>query len=203
MSCAATVCCAGCCCARASTLRSPDTSESAVSGGLPVRRLSVAGLLLLPVAYGAFLVWQELRFRQHFTAPPIADTSAPVAPLREALDATAVATVLGLVPQTHLRASTQNLTLQASFIARNGLSKALLADAQGSRLYVVGEHLPGGSTLRRVSADHVVLWNKGREERLMLQTGGDRFLQRLEAGTETPIPAIPTRFLRPMAGQSE
>ena len=102
-----------------------------MSVGLPGRRLSVAGLLLL-------------------------------------------ATVLGLVPQTRLRASTQNLTLQASFIARNGLSKALLADAQGSRVYVVGEHLPGGSTLRRVSADHVVLWNKGREERLMLQTGGLR-----------------------------
>ena len=166
-------------------------------------RLGTAGLLLLPVAYGLFVVWQEVRFRQHFAGPLQVVEAMAAAPVHEALDATAVASVLGLMPETALKASSQSLKLQASFVASKGLSKALLADAQGQRLYRVGERLPGGSTLRRVDSDHVVLWNKGREERLMLQPVGNRFLHQLEPSTQPPVSATPMRFLRPIAGQPE
>ena len=165
---------------------------------LPVH-LGTVGLLFLPVAYGAFVVWQEVQFRQHLAGPPQVDALISAAPVREALDTTAVASVLGLLPGASPQASIQSLSLRACFVASRGLSKALLADAQGQRLYRVGDRLPGGSTLRRVEGDHVVLWNKGREERLMLQPAGSPFLLRLEPGNSAPVRAISMRFLRPMS----
>jgi type II secretory pathway component PulC len=70
-------------------------------------------------------------------------------------------------------------------------------------MYQVGERLPGGSVLRRVEANQVVLWNKGREERLMLQPPAARLLRRLESPGDTPAPAISSRYLRPVSGPSE
>ncbi|MFU2326516.1 type II secretion system protein N [Pseudomonas sp. NFX98] len=160
-------------------------------------------LLIMPIGYVVFLVWQEWRFRERLAMPlPILVATLPV-PIHKPLDATAVATVLGLIKDTALLASTEPLTLQASFVVSNGVSKALLADAQGPRMYQMGERLPGGSVLRRVEANQVVLWNKGREERLALQAPAERFLRRLGSPGDLHNFATPARYLRPLTGPSE
>jgi type II secretory pathway component PulC len=166
-------------------------------------RFCTAGLLILPVAYAVFVLWQERQYRDHLAQPIPTVTAAIPEPARVLMDATAVATVFGLTPQTTLLASAEPLTLQASFVVSNGLSRALLADAQGSRIYQVGERLPGGSVLRRVDAQHVVLWNKGREEQLALQPSAVRFLRPLDSTAESPAATMSTRFLRPLSGPSE
>lgn len=166
-------------------------------------RFCTAGLLVLPVAYAVFVLWQERQYRDHLAKPVPTVTAALPEPARVLVDATAVATVFGLTSQSALLVSAEPLTLQASFVVSNGLSRALLADAQGSRIYQVGERLPGGSVLRRVEAQHVVLWNKGREEQLTLQPSAVRFLRPLDSTAESPPPTISTRFLRPLSGPSE
>ncbi|MCF4998063.1 hypothetical protein GIW70_16865 [Pseudomonas syringae] len=122
--------------------------------------------------------------------------------IREFPDTTAVAIVFGLADEIALRRSAEALTLQASFVLAAGLSGALLADSQGARFYRVGDPLPGGSVLRRVELQHVVLWNKGREESLPLAPSTTAFLRRIQAPV-IPSPAPSARFLRPLSGQSE
>ena len=148
-------------------------------------------------------MWQEWTFRESLALPLPAAATTTKPPLPEPLDPTAVATVLGLAPETIRPPSAEPLTLHASFVLGTGLSRALLADSQGSRIYQVGDSLPGGSVLRRVEANQVVLWNKGREELLTLQPSAVRFLRRLESKSELQAPAISVRYLRPHAGQSE
>ncbi|MHC8316583.1 type II secretion system protein N [Pseudomonas sp. LB3P31] len=158
-------------------------------------------LLVMPLTYGAVLMWQEWSFRQSIALMPLPAPAQKTTPARETLDATAVATVLGFTAATTLQASAEPLTLQASFVNASGLSRALLADSQGSRIYQVGDRLPGGSVLRRVEPGQVVLWNKGREELLTLQSSAARFLRPFEL-QEAPH-ATPARFLRPISGPSE
>ncbi|MGY3171976.1 hypothetical protein ACVWYU_001350 [Pseudomonas sp. TE12234] len=186
------------------------SSEPAVKFSLHVgtrfgSRLGAVCLLALPVGYSIFLIGHERHFREHLAQPTPTPTLAPPspAPTHVPLDATAVATVLGLTTQTALLASAEPLTLQASFVVSSGLSRALLADAQGSRMYQVGDRLPGGSVLRRVEANQVVLWNKGREERLMLQPPAARLLRPFESSVDAQPSVISTRYLRPIAGPSE
>ncbi|EJL03642.1 hypothetical protein PflQ2_5269 [Pseudomonas fluorescens Q2-87] len=166
-------------------------------------RLSTALLVLAPLLYGGFLAEQEWRYRQALARdmPVIAD--APTVAVRELPNVQAVATVLGLVPESARAPSAEPITLQASFVVGEGLSRALLADATGSRMYQVGERLPGGSVLRRVEASHVTLWRNGREERLPLKPEAQAMLRRL--GTEEGRPAMlaSPQYLRPVAGQSE
>ncbi|WCM54399.1 hypothetical protein OH720_01860 [Pseudomonas sp. WJP1] len=157
----------------------------------------------MPVGYAALLIWQEWHFREHLASPPLPVLAPASVPVHVLLDATAVASVLGLTQEASLLASAEPLTLQASFVLSAGLSKALLVDAQGPRMYQVGERLPGGSVLRRVEASQVVLWNKGREERLTLQPSAARFLRRLESPGDTQAPAVSTRYLLPVSGPSE
>ncbi|WP_223436012.1 MULTISPECIES: type II secretion system protein N [unclassified Pseudomonas] len=166
-------------------------------------RLCTLGLLLVTVAYGSFLVWQEWGFRQSRVAPMLVVSTIATPPSPAPLDTTAVATVLGLTAGATLLASAEPLTLQASFVLATGLSRALLADAQGSRIYQVGDPLPGGSVLRRVEADRAVLWNKGREEVLTLQTSATQLLRRFDPQAEAPAPATSAHFLRPLSGPSE
>jgi hypothetical protein len=165
--------------------------------------LSKASLLVVPLVYGAFLGWQEWRYREQLVLPTPVEISraAPAPPL--ALDATAVATVLGLTTDADRLPSAEPLTLQASFVVTHGLSRVLLADSQGARIYQVGERLPGGSVLRRIEATHAVLWSKGREELLTLQPPVTGFLQRLDPDGKSTVPSASPRFLRPLAGQSE
>ena len=166
-------------------------------------RLCTLCLLLVTVGYGSFLVWQEWGFRQSRVVPvPVVSTMA-TSPSRAPLDTTAVATVLGLTAGTPLLPSAEPLTLQASFVLATGLSRALLADARGSRIYQVGEPLPGGSVLRRVEANRAVLWNKGREEVLTLQTSATHLLRRFDPQAEVSAPATSAPFLSPLSGPSE
>lgn len=80
----------------------------------------------------------------------------------------AIATVMGLAAPDAAVRSTEPLTLRASFVSNNGLSRALLAGTEGEQLYQVGDSLPGGSVLRRVEMARVVLWRNGREELVAL-----------------------------------
>ncbi|MBK5352961.1 hypothetical protein JFU37_10630 [Pseudomonas sp. TH41] len=157
----------------------------------------------MSVGYGVFLAWQEWRFRERLGSPMPFTATITTQPVIEPLETTAIATVLGLTASTTLLPSAEPLTLQASFVLNTGLSIALLADSQGSRIYQVGAQLPGGAVLRRVEANRVVLWNKGREELLMLQPSGERFLRRFESQAEPQIPVISTRYIRPFSGPSE
>lgn len=168
-------------------------------------RLGTLVLLLLPVAYALLLLWQDWRFRELLPrpAPPVSVPAFTPALADAALDATAVAGVLGLIAPTEIRSSNEPLTLQASFVASEGSSRALLADAGGSRMYQVGERLPGGSMLRRVDTDQVVLWRNGREERLALQPPAARFLHPLQLPADAMTPAVSPRYLRPIVEPSE
>ncbi|MEG0859146.1 MAG: hypothetical protein RSD81_10270 [Pseudomonas sp.] len=160
-------------------------------------------LLIAFIGYAALLAWQEWRFRQSL-AMPLSFTAPVATPMPHTpLDTTAVVTVLGLSAETAMQPSAEPLTLQASFVLGEGLSRALLADGQGSRIYQVGDQLPGGSVLRRVEVNQAVLWNKGREEVLTLQSTGGRFLHRFDSQAEAQTPAISARYLRPHSGQSE
>jgi len=160
-------------------------------------------LLVIAISYAAFLVWQEWDFRANISTPSSFVTSTLPASSRETLDTTAIATVLGLADESARLPSAELLSLQASFVVASGVSRALLADSQGSRMYQVGEQLPGGSVLRRVEPNQVVLWNKGREELLTLQPSGERFLRRLESPAAPNAAAASSRFLRPLFGPSE
>lgn len=149
-----------------------------------------------------FLAWQEQLFREHLASPSPDIATLEAVPVREPLETTSIAIVFGLTTEAAPRPSAEPLTLQASFVS-NGLSKALLANAQGSRLYQVGERLPGGSVLRRIETHQVVLWNKGREELLTLVPSGARFLTGLESSVDAQPVTTTTRFLRPLSGQPE
>ncbi|MGF6164858.1 hypothetical protein ABIE16_004168 [Pseudomonas sp. 2725] len=165
--------------------------------------LSKASLLVVPLAYGAFLGWQEWRYREQLVLPAPVETSRTAPAPRQALDATAVATVLGLTTGAELLPSAEPLTLKASFVVTHGLSRVLLADSQGARIYQVGERLPGGSILRRVEPDHAVLWSKGREALLTLQPPVTGFLQRLAPHGKPQVPNVSPRFFSPLAGPTE
>ncbi|KPU55469.1 type IV pilus biogenesis family protein [Pseudomonas fluorescens] len=166
-------------------------------------RLCNASLLVAPLVFGGFLGWQEWRYREQLVLPMPVETSRIAPAPRPALDATAVATVLGLTAGAELLPSAEPLTLQASFVVIHGLSRVLLADSQGARIYQVGERLPGGSVLRRIETDHAVLWSKGREELLTLQPPATGFLQRLDSHGKPQAPSVSPRFFSPLAGQPE
>lgn len=167
------------------------------------RRLPRLLLVLVPLLYGVLLAGQEWRFHQELgrAVPVLADP--PVVPVRDLPNVQAVATVLGLAPEGAQAPSAEPITLQASFVAGEGLSRALLADAAGPRIYLVGERLPGGSVLRRVEASHVTLWRNGREERLSLQQDAKPLLRRLTPEDGRHAALHSTQYLRPVAGQSE
>ena len=166
-------------------------------------RLPKALLVLMPLLYGGSLAGQEWRFRQALnrSVPVVADS--PVVPVRALPNVQAVATVLGLTPEGAHAPSAEPIALQASFVADQGLSRALLADAAGSRIYQVGERLPGGSVLRRVEASHVMLWRNGREERLALQPEAKPLLRRLDLEDGHAAALHSSQYIRPVVGQSE
>jgi type II secretory pathway component PulC len=158
---------------------------------------------VLPVSCAVFLVWQERDFREQLALPPSLVTPPSATTAREPFQAAAVASVFGLSTDATPQPSAEPLTLQGSFVVSQGLSKALLGNAQGSRLYQVGERLPGGSVLRRVEARQVVLWNNGREELLTLLPSTSRFLQRVDPAVAAQPVIRSARYLRPLSGQSE
>ncbi|MFW9269520.1 type II secretion system protein N [Pseudomonas sp. NR3] len=157
--------------------------------------------LIIPLAYGAFLAGQEWRFRQGSSGDVPVVTDPQKAAVRELPNVLAVATVLGLAPEGAQVPSAEPMTLQASFVTGQGLSRALLADAAGPRIYQVGERLPSGSVLRRVEARHVTLWRNGREERLALHPPAEPLLRRLDSEDNRQAVLPSSQYLRPVAGQ--
>ncbi len=161
-----------------------------------MRFLLRALLCLLPLVHGACLAWDEWVFRRDLPVAPVAVTTgatvAPPLPLNHG----AVATVLGLQGHGVPARSSEPLQLRASFVASSGASRALLAGAQGQRIYRVGDSLPGGSVLRRVEAGRVVLWRNGREESLGLEPPGRRSLSVHPGSVPVGVPA--TSYLRPV-----
>lgn len=158
-----------------------------------------AGLLMVPLGYAGFLTWQEWALREVM----VEQRELPVSPAavietRPALNPVAVATVLGLGPESAQVRSAEPLTLRASFVSSTGEARALLAGPEGERLYTVGERLPGGSVLRRVDIAQAVLWRNGREELLPLLTGV-RALRRVNAEVPGLVPGPALLYLRPAA----
>jgi len=156
-------------------------------------------LLALPLGYGSYLAWQEQQYRDALNSVRVlAPISALVAPAPEPFKPEAIATVLGLNAQNTWVQSAEALQLRASFVSTQGPSQALLAGAQSSRFYSVGDQLPGGSVLRRVEVGHVVLWRNGREERLSLKPASRHVLPARAGG---PEPQATSVHLRPLVDQ--
>lgn len=146
------------------------------------------------------MTWSEWALRDALAVQP--ELAAPHLPIVDApplLNPGAIAKVLGLAAQSALVRSAEPLTLRASFVSLTGESRALLAGANGERIYQMGENLPGGSVLRRVEITQVVLWRNGREEVLPLQLSGGRSLQALKAGGQNPGPTPSPIHLRSTA----
>ena len=155
-------------------------------------------LLALPLGSAGYFAWQEQAYRESLRAvPALAPINAVPAPGPEPFQPQAIATVLGLSAQDAWVPSAEALQLHASFVSSQGVSQALLADAQGARFYAVGERLPGGSVLRRVEASYVVLWRNGREERLTLMPTSQHLIPG-PAVTRSNQPATSV-YLRPRA----
>lgn len=173
---------------------------SSVSRRLWLSRLLLACLVLV---YAVYLLRDELQVHAARTMLPTTAMATP-APLvvETPLNLSALVTVLGLQAQGPLARSSEALRLQASFVSRDGESRALLADSGGARVYRVGERLPGGSVLRRVESDHVVLWRNGREESLALGSGASaRHLLREAVTPDAGERDNARRYIRPIVEQ--
>ncbi|WP_017903694.1 type II secretion system protein N [Pseudomonas asplenii] len=151
----------------------------------------------LPLAYGVWLAWSEWAFRRDLPSVPVAALGSATPEPAQPLNPAAIATVLGLQVRDSLARSSEPLQLRASFVSSTGASRALLAGAQGQRVYRVGDSLPGGSMLRRVEAGRVVLWRNGREEWLALEAPARRVLSPLGSATSAGAPS--SSYLRPAA----
>lgn len=172
------------------------TDAGSALRGLWILRLLLACLVLL---YAAYL------FRGEVQASAARSKVLPATPLSETpqvlavpLNLAALVTVLGLQAQGPLARSSEALRLQASFVDRDGESRALLAGSRGARVYRVGERLPGGSVLRRIEPDHVVLWRNGREESLALGSGASSTSVLRESVTRDLAERNPHRHIRPI-----
>lgn len=165
--------------------------------------LSLA-LCVLPLGYAAQSLWGERLFRQTLPTLPAMQANSRSTPAERApLNHAAVATVMGLAAQGALARSAEPLKLRASFVSSVGDSRALLAGAEGQRIYRVGESLPGGSVLRRIESGRVVLWRNGREELLALEPPGRTTLQRLNGPVPDAAAPASSLYLRPTATQRQ
>ena len=165
--------------------------------------LSLA-LCVLPLGYAALSLWGERVFRQALPVlPTVQAINRPTLVERAPLNHAAVATVMGLVAQDALARSREPLKLQASFVSSAGDSRALLAGANGQRIYRVGESLPGGSVLRRIESGRVLLWRNGREELLALEPTGRTTLRALKESIPGVAAPAASLYLRPTATQRQ
>lgn len=156
-------------------------------------------MVLVAIAVcGGGLIWREHAYRQALAStsgvtptvhkPPV---SPPVA------DPAALIAVMGLRPEGAPAPSREALTLRGTFVSVPEHSGALLATDQGQRVYRTGERLPGGSVLRRIETDRVLLWRNGREEVVTLNTAPQPVLKAASSpsrGTYSylrPLAAIP------------
>lgn len=164
--------------------------------------LLAALLWTAPLGYGVYLFSQEVHMREELALRSSSTGEPPKAIQAQVeFNPDAIATVMGLAAQTAVERSAEPLTLRGSFVSSTGLSRALLAGADGERLYQVGDSLPGGSVLRRIEMSRVVLWRKGREELLILQPGTESPVLRPNPTVPRPAPAL--LHLRPSTHLSQ
>ena len=154
-------------------------------------------LLGLPVAYGAYLAWQEWQYRQSLGVPAATPARIAPAPVPEPFKPDAILSVMGLSPEGALAQSAEPLELRASFVSSQGASHALLVGQQHAQFYRVGERLPGGSVLRRVEVSQVVLWRNNREERLLLRPASQHLIPAPQTAAKPPKST--SLHLRPLA----
>ncbi|MDD0972847.1 type II secretion system protein N [Pseudomonas fontis] len=89
----------------------------------------------------------------------------------EKLQVGEVVDLLGLTASTGNTAaqSTEQLEFKASYRSSDPKASYVVFTQAGNELrYRVGERLPGGSQLRRIEPDRMVLWREGREEVLAI-----------------------------------
>lgn len=157
-------------------------------------------LWLVPLGYGAFLIWEERAWRQQVTTPMSAPAPSPVArDVSAPFNPGAVSAVLGLAGEVALASSSEPLELRACFVSSHADSRALLYGNGGERIYRVGDPLPGGSVLRRVESHRVILWRNGREESLSLGPTGSRALKVANANPDPQRPPPAPVYLQPAA----
>lgn len=151
-------------------------------------------LWLLPLGYGIYLLCDEIDMRESLVLQSNLSTAMKVP--SQAPQSTfefnpgAIATVMGLAAQDAAVRSIEPLTLRATFVSSTGVSRALLSGPDNERLYQVGDSLPGGSVLRRVEATQAVLWRKGREELLPLQSSVTQRVFTPKSSSRQSTPAL-------------
>ena len=161
----------------------------------------ILAVLGLPLAAGMYLAWDEWQYRKAVSTLPVLVpvNTTKALPGSQAFNPEAIASVLGLSSRDVQVTSAEALKLIASFVSSHGTSQALLAGAEGSRFYKVGERLPGGSVLRRVGTAYVVLWHNGREEWLVLRPAAAHLLP--VSNVSAPVAPSSSSHLRPIAEQ--
>jgi len=163
-----------------------------------VKRLStLTAWLALSLIAATLLVARELHWRAG--AEPV--VPAPVvmaAPAeRQHLAAQALVLAFGFKPAEQAQASRPGLKLLASFIPSLGEPRALIAAADSTATYRVGDRLPDGSVLRQVQVQSVTVWFNGREQRVQLAASQASVFR--PAGSASPAqttPATSARVLR-------
>ncbi|MFJ3482759.1 type II secretion system protein N [Pseudomonas sp. NPDC090202] len=144
---------------------------------------------------GGWLAWREHGYRQALaSAPWVPPTTAKAAVSSSGADPAALIAVMGLRPEGTPSPSREALILRGTFVSGPEHSGALLATDQGQRVYRTGERLPGGSVLRRIEIDRVLLWRNGREEVVALNTAPQQVLKVTSSPTHST-----SSYLRPLA----
>lgn len=141
------------------------------------------------------MAWKEVAFRKQWQAPAMPTlefhSGSPSAPL----SARTTALAFGLSSSEPTLQSTEQLLLRATILASLGESRALIGAQGRENVYHIGDSLPGGSVLRHIEAQYVVLWRAGREESLPLIPPARHLLDAV--GTLAHKPVIPTQHLLP------
>jgi len=124
--------------------------------------------LLLVMAVGGGMAWKEVMFRRGWQPPEVTVAPLPSTQPSTPLDVRTSALAFGLKSSEQAPSSTEQLLLKAIVLAPQGESRALIGAQGREAVYRIGDSVPGGSVLRHIEAQHIVLWRAGREERLPL-----------------------------------
>ncbi|WDY58355.1 protein XcpP [Pseudomonas sp. PSKL.D1] len=124
--------------------------------------------VVIPSLTLAGMAWQGRAIPQTRQIEPAALSqpfaSAPPLPLPGAL----LALAFGLSTEPDTQPERKDIVLKATFVPTHGPARALLLVDAKAAIHQVGDRLPGGATVRRISTDALVIWANGREQRLAL-----------------------------------
>ncbi|MNJ18812.1 hypothetical protein D3C76_741530 [compost metagenome] len=152
--------------------------------------------LLLVLVAGGWMVWKDAMFRREWQAPEVTVPQPPSHQLSAPLKVRTTELAFGLLSSGQVPQSTEQLLLKAIFIAPQGDSRVLIGAQGRDEVYRIGDSVPGGSVLRQIGAQQIVLWRAGREERLPLVPADRHFLATVAALTQASgVPA--SRYFLP------